>query len=71
MLGLYERAAELARLVAREKNDSSGLFRITIEHTPQFAGASLYLLAWLAKVASSLMEGILRSGGRKASDQRD
>ena len=48
MLGLYERAAELARLVAREKDDSSGLFRIPFEHIPQFAGASLCLLAWLA-----------------------
>jgi hypothetical protein len=28
-------SAELARLVARKKDDSSGLFRITIEHTPQ------------------------------------
>ena len=32
----------LGRFVAREKDDSSSLFRITIEHTPQFAGASLY-----------------------------
>ena len=48
MLGLYERAAELARLVAGEKDDSSGLFRITFEHIPHFAGASLRLLDWLA-----------------------
>ncbi len=44
----FKLAAELARLVAREKDDSSGLFRITFEHIPQFAVASLCLLVWLA-----------------------
>ena len=35
MLGLDKWAAELARLVPREEDDSSGFFRITFKHTAQ------------------------------------